>query len=377
MQPANPSRQFARFVRCLRAEGFDVGVRETSDVVRVAGSGNLLDARLLSVALRGLCCRDHRDWRRFEAVFQRFWFPESVVARAGAAARIDPRLNRTAGADVTGLAGTSRTQEEEQPAPVGGAGRQRTLARADFRFLTDRLGQREMEELAGRLALRIRRRATRRRRERHCGRVIHLRRTFRRSLATGGQPVTLRYLAPRMELPRLLLLQDVSHSMAGYTPLLTRFARGLMRVFPRSEAFVFHTRLYRVSHLYRETDVLELQRRLERYEHLWLGGTQIAESLQCFHRVHASRFANRQCIAMIMSDGFDTDDPCELALQLSRLRERVREVIWINPMLGRRDAGTEADGDVTRGLARLVDFVAPGHSLEGLQAVVEYLAKRC
>lgn len=372
----NPSRQVARFVRRLRREGFDVGIRETTDALRVAGNDHLLDDRLLCDCLRGLCCRDRKDWRRFETVFREFWFPEQVAVREGAAARIDPRLAHARRGGVTGIAGASRG-EDGRDSDGGGAGRQRTLAKADFRFLTDRLGQREMEELAGRLALRIRRRATRRRRERHCGRVIHMRRTFRRSLASGGQPLNLRYLAPRLELPRLLLLQDVSHSMAGYSPLLTRFARGLMRVFPRGEAFVFHTRLYRVSHLYRESDAVELQRRLESYQHLWLGGTQIAESLQRFHGQYASRYATRQSIALIMSDGFDTDDPQDLGRELRRLRERVRHVVWVNPMLGRREAREEPDGDVTRGLGKLVDFVAPGHSVAGLQTVVDYLAERC
>ncbi|MDH3714414.1 MAG: VWA domain-containing protein [Gammaproteobacteria bacterium] len=375
MAGTNPSRQIASFVRHLRHEGFDVGIRETADALRVAGNQNLLDNRLLCSCLRGLCCRDRSDWHRFEEIFQAFWFPQSVAVREDAAARIDPRIGQLRRGGVTGIAGAS--QSDEELVRGGGAGRQRTLARADFRFLTDLLGQREMEELAGRLALRIRRRATRRRRERYCGRVVHMRGTFRRSLATGGLPLHLRYLAPRLELPRLVLLQDVSHSMAGYSPLLTRFARGLMRVFPRSEAFVFHTQLYRVSNLYRETDVLELRRRLEQYQHLWLGGTQIAESLRRFQELYASRFANRQCLVLIMSDGFDTDDPHDLAKQLTLLRERVRQVVWINPMLGRRDAANEVNGDVTRGLAALVDFVAPGHSLEGLETVAAYLAQHC
>jgi len=165
--------------------------------------------------------------------------------------------------------------------------------------------------------------------------------------------------------------------MAGYSPLLTRFARGLMRVFPRSEAFVFHTQLYRVSNLYRETDVLELQRRLEQYQHLWLGGTQIAESLQRFQELYASQFANRQSLVLIISDGFDSDDPYDLAQRLLELRKRVRQVIWINPMLGRRDAADEVNGDITRGLSDLVDFVAPGHSLEGLETAAAYLAQHC
>ena len=85
----------------------------------------------------------------------------------------------------------------------------------------------------------------------------------------------------------------------------------------------------------------------------------------------------RQSLVLIMSDGFDTDDPHDLAQQIDRLRARVRQVVWINPMLGRRDPAEEADGDVTRGLAKLVDFVAPGHSLEGLETAAEYLAKHC
>ena len=125
------------------------------------------------------------------------------------------------------------------------------------------------------------------------------------------------------------------------------------------------------------SDALSLQRRLELYQHLWLGGTQIAESLQRFQEVYASRFANRQSLVLIMSDGFDSDDPHDLAQQLARLRERVRQVVWVNPMLGRRDAADEVNGDVTRGLADLVDFVAPGHSLEGLETAAAYLAQHC
>jgi len=371
------SERVARFVRHLRHEGFDVGIRETQDALRMAADQTLLDPHLLGHCLRSLCCRDRQDWRLFDSVFAAFWFPHQAEETPNSVARIDRRLRRGA---TTGLAGAAETESDdggpEQGALGSGAGRQRTLSRADFRFLTDRHDQRELEHLAERLALRIRRRATRRRREHHRGRLIHLRRTFRKSLATGGQPLYLRYMAPRRDLPRIVLIQDVSHSMAGYSPLLTRFARGLLRVFPRAEAFVFHTRLSRVSHLYREVDALSLKRRIEAHNHLWLGGTQIAESLVRFQHEFAPRLLDRHSVVVILSDGFDSDDPVLLAEQLAALRRRCRRLIWINPMLGRRDPTNEPDGDITRGLAAMVDFVAPGHSIEGLEQAVNYLARQ-
>jgi len=368
------SERVARFVRHLRREGFDVGIRETQDALRLATADMLFDPERLRHCLRSLCCRDREDWRQFESVFAAFWFPHQAEEPSCPVARIDSRRRHT----TTGLAGATETQSNDvgyDQGEVGsGAGRQRTLSRADFRFLMDRHGQRELEHLAERLALRIRKRTTRRRREHHRGRLIHLRRTFRKSLATGGQPLHLRYLEARCDLPRIVLIQDVSHSMAGYSPLLTRFARGLLRMFPRAEAFVFHTQLYRVSHLYRELDAMSLKRRIEAHNHLWFGGTQIAESLDCFQRQFAPRLLDRHSLIIILSDGFDSDDPDLLAAQLATLRRQCHRLVWINPMLGRRDPGNEPDGDITRGLANMVDFVAPGHSIEGLEQAVDYLA---
>jgi uncharacterized protein with von Willebrand factor type A (vWA) domain len=245
------------------------------------------------------------------------------------------------------------------------------LSRADFRFLTERRDQRDLELLAERVALRIRRRITRRRRENARDGQIAMRRTLRRSLAVGGMPIYPRYLQRVREPPRLVWLQDVSHSMASYSPLLTRFGRGLLRTFPDAEAFVFHVKLFPVTTLYREVNVESLRQRLQSRNELWLGGTRIAESLAQFNRQFASRVMDSRTIVIILSDGLDSDGPEELLNELTRLRQRAHRLLWLNPMLGREDDAQPPE--VSPQLRALIDYLGPARSLENLTRAAEYL----
>jgi len=167
------------------------------------------------------------------------------------------------------------------------------------------------------------------------------------------------------------MLLDVSHSMAQYSILLGRFMRGLALAFPDVEAFVFHTRLIRVTDVFRHTDPGELRRRLESMSEVWFGGTRIADSLAQFNREFAPRILTGRTIVLIMSDGFDTDDPADLANELLRIRARASKVVWLNPMMGR--AGYEPEEGMASVLPHL-DHLAPSHSLQALTDVADYLA---
>lgn len=373
--------RLATFVRLLRREGYAVGVQETLDGLRTVSFTEPLNAELIRAGLRSLVCRDLEEWRRFDALFDRFWLPgkEPPASERSAAEMLDPRLRKPQAGrgGVTGLAHAMAEDAETLLADPdqggGGAGRQNTLSRADFRFLTDRRDQRALERLAERLALRIRRRLTRRRREVARGTRIHLRRTLRRSLPSGGLPRDLRYLERRREPPRLIFIQDVSHSMASYSPLLTRFVRGLLRVFADAEAYSFHVKLHRVTPLYRETDVVSLRRRMEGMNQLWMGGTRIADSLARFNDQYAGRVLNGRCIVVILSDGFDSDRPEELVAALDGLRSRARRLLWLNPMLGR--PGACAEEEFSPELLERLDYVGAAHSLAALGEAANYLAR--
>jgi uncharacterized protein with von Willebrand factor type A (vWA) domain len=229
-----------------------------------------------------------------------------------------------------------------------------------------------MERLAESLARRLRRRLTRRHRAVSRGRQIHMRRTLRKNLAYGGLPLTLSYRNRRRQFPRLVLLLDVSHSMAQYSQLLARFVRGLVLTFPDAEAFLFHTRLYQVTDLFRQTDHETLRRRLREMAPLWMGGTRIADSLRNFNQTYQPGIVTSRSVVVLLSDGFDSDAPESLADEVGLLREKASKVLWLNPLLGRSNYSPN-DG-VIAAVLPMLDLLAPAHSVASLNEVVSYLA---
>jgi len=97
------------------------------------------------------------------------------------------------------------------------------------------------------------------------------------------------------------------------------------------------------------------------------GGTRIGASLRAFNDRHAAATLNSRSVVVILSDGYDTDGPEQLAAELRRLRKRARRIVWLNPLLGWRDYEP-----VARAMAAalpLVDCFAPAGTLDELAAV--------
>jgi uncharacterized protein with von Willebrand factor type A (vWA) domain len=193
---------------------------------------------------------------------------------------------------------------------------------------------------------------------------------LRNSLSVGGLPVHCRYVVRHRVPPKLVLIQDISHSMAAYNPLLTRFARGLLRVFRDAEAYAFHTELYPITHWYREKNDLDLRRRLERASHLWMGGTRIAHSLDRFCERYLCKAVNRKTVVILMSDGYDTDAAGQLNEALDLIRDRARRLVWLNPAM----TSGESAGPEWVELGEHTDELLPANSLEALEHAVARLA---
>jgi len=374
--------QIAGFVRSLRRDGFDLGPGANLDLHRLLadclptrrGPGvHLPQVPELHDAMRSLLCHEHDEWQRFPELFERYWLPMQWAENAplSAAEKVDPRLRHERRAATTGFAGSSEHFDADGGAGSG-AGRQNTLSRTDFGFLLDARARRETERLAERLARALPQRVARRRRIARRGRRLHLRRTLRSSFRSGGLPLHPRYAVARLETPRLLLIQDISHSMARYSPLFMRFSRGLLRVARRAEAFAFHTRLYRVTDLYRERDAALVKQRLEGMNHLWMGGTRIAESLAEFNREHARDTLDRRTTVVLMSDGYDADEPESLAAELAAIRARAGRIVWLNPALDRPGV---VNRETPPELAAAIDRLLPAGNLEGLSRAVDALAR--
>ena len=103
-----------------------------------------------------------------------------------------------------------------------------------------------LARLMTRLRLRAPERRTRRRRPSRSG-DPDLRRTLRRAMRTGGEPIDRAWRRRRVQRRRLLLVLDVSGSMSTYSRALAMFAHAALRSGPDWEAFAFGTRLTRMT----------------------------------------------------------------------------------------------------------------------------------
>jgi len=369
-----PDSRLLGFLHHLRNEGFVIGIQETIDSMDMLNNLHSTDEFLSRYIIRALACRDHAEWQRFNELFSDYWYPDRTGKNESAMmARIKPRQRQ---GGIAGIGGSSQEHMDKlmESAEISGAGagRQRTITRADFRFLNDARAAREAERRAERLSLLLRKKLKRRRVVTTHGNKIDIRKSLRSNLKFGGLPVKPAYTQRRRDPPHIIILHDVSHSMAWNNPLLFRFARGIVRAFPSSEAYAFHTRLFCVTGLYRERSLETMKLRLEANNHLWLGGTCIADSLVYFNKHHARQVMRHDSTIMILSDGFDTNDPEQLGTVLENIKSRARKIIWLNPMLGRE--GFEPDDAFMHFVAPHIDRLAPAHSLAALEEAIRYLA---
>lgn len=369
------------FLRFMRDNGCHLGIQEELDVMKMAEFAGLLEPRRMRWGLRALLCSCSEDWQRFDELFDAYWKPANRTReqRSSYSKKMDSQNglggqpggnNKVAEADH---AEQGDDGDASDGGSKGGASAQEAKARTDFRLLADESQMHVMERLVERLAKQMRRRLSRRQKLMQHGRRIHLRRTIRNSLRYGGTPLDLAFRQRKQQLPRLILLLDVSRSMSLYSYLFLRFARGIVEAFKDADAFVYHTRLVHVTDALRERDMNKAKVKLALLSAGWSGGTRIGECLQLFNRDYGRRIVNSRSVVMIVSDGYDTGNPEQLAQQLCQLKQRARKIVWLNPLLG-RDGYEPIAGGMQAALPFL-DLFAPAHNLESLLQLENNLMK--
>src|SRR5690606_23146523 len=187
--------------------------------------------------------------------------------------------------------------------------------------------------VARRISRRLARRPSRRWKPVPRGARVHMRRTLRHALRTGGEAIALAFRERRPRRTKLVLLCDVSGSMDLYSRFLLQFLYALQNEFARVETFVFGTRLSRVTGQLRGGAYRDALDRLARDVQDWSGGTRIGACIAAFD-AGWPRLVDRQTAVIVLSDGWDTGEPAELAGALARIRRRARTLIWLNPLLG-------------------------------------------
>jgi uncharacterized protein with von Willebrand factor type A (vWA) domain len=169
----------------------------------------------------------------------------------------------------------------------------------------------------------------------------------------------------------LVLLCDVSGSMEQYSRMLLQFAHALASTHHRVEAFLFSTRLTRITAQLRQHRPDDAMAAVARSVSDWSGGTRIGETVKDFHQRWGRRALSGGAVVLLISDGWDCGEPEQLRDQIARLQRRCHRLIWLNPLIGTADYAP-----LTRGLQAALPFVddfLPSRTLRNLSDLANHL----
>ena len=369
-----PTAELVRFGRLLRTHGVNVGAGQVLSYTRAVADLDPAGIDDLYWAGRITLVNRHPDLAVYNAVFDAFFVgseddsPSPMLPLAAA--------DSDGGEPASVSFGTEQHEmeileagDEELPAAGGPRASSAEILRTKH---FDRWTEEEFRQLARLLpGLRLPRKLSRRTRPSTRGPRIDLRRSVRHSLRHGGDLFHLRRRF-RVERPRpIVLIVDVSGSMAGFSRALVQFSYGMSRASQRVEVFCFGTRLTRLTNAMRVRDA---DAALDGATDLvvdWDGGTRIGESLAAYVARWGKYRFNRGAVVIICSDGLERGEPDRLEWAMQRLSRQAHRVIWVNPL-----AGDPKFQPLARGLVAALPFVdelIAGHSIEGLEDLARVL----
>ncbi|MEA2224017.1 MAG: uncharacterized protein QOH83_2393 [Solirubrobacteraceae bacterium] len=287
-------------------------------------------------------------------------------------------MEREGGQDAMNMnAGEGDSDEDEDESdqetlvPMQEASEDEALSHKNFSALN-------AEELAilyrlmVRLQLATPERVTRRKRKGRRGEHMDMRRTLRRSMHTGGDPIELARKRRRVHPRRLVLLCDISGSMEPYARAYLQFLHAARATGPYAEAFVFATRLTRLTRQLAGRNPQRAIRRATEAAPDWSSGTRIGDALKEFNDRYGRRGMARGSVIVILSDGWERGDPALVGREMQRLSRLAYRIVWVNPRVAAPGFAPKAGGLVAA--LPHCDALVSGHTLKSLEEVADAIA---
>ncbi|WP_435644386.1 vWA domain-containing protein [Streptomyces sp. H49] len=360
--PAAADAVLLGFVRALRASGVEASAERGYAFLRavaVLRPGVRADVH---AAGRATLCGGPDDLERYERVFAAYFGTAEGPAGRPAPRTAPPPRPRLRVRDVRAGGRSPGERDPLGPPTATLASSTEVLRQRDVAALDD-AERAQLHRLLAAFALRGETRRSARRRPARRG-DVDPRRTVRELLRRGGEPARLRRHA-RVDRPRrVVLLVDVSGSMAPYADALLRFAHAAVRG-GRTEVFTIGTRLTRVTRELSHRDPDLAMAAVAAAVPDWRGGTRLGELLREFLNRWGQRGMARGALVVLLSDGWERDDPRLLGAQMRRLHALAHRVVWANPRKERPGYAPTAAG-MAAALPSVDEFVA-GHSLAALE----------
>jgi uncharacterized protein with von Willebrand factor type A (vWA) domain len=362
------------FAHLLRIMGVEVSSGQVLDLARSLEYVPIIGREDFRNAARAtLICR-REDLPQFESAFAFFWRTPSFdpMMMALPVLKTPPRNLRLPKPPRDSSEGEGEGEEQEEKVGLTMAYSQgETLRTKDFGSFSWEEVQ-ACKELLKNLSWRLPVRRTRRTKPTARGRRIDMRRVLRRNMRYGGEPIILPRKEIRTRQRPLVVLCDISGSMDRYSRILLQFVYTISNGLRDVEAFVFGTRLTRVTRLLRERDIDDAVALVSKQVVDWSGGTRIGDTLKQFNYVWGRRVLGRGPVVLLISDGWDRGDPKLLGREVERLQRTCHRLIWLNPLLGSPNYQPLTQG-IQAALPHVDDFL-PVHNLLSLEQLGEKLS---
>jgi uncharacterized protein with von Willebrand factor type A (vWA) domain len=368
--PGDVTDVLVGFARTLRHAGVEAGPDRVQAMLVATAELGVTSAFGVYWAGRLALCATPDDIPVYDSAFRAYFGNRMTPGGASAARSARTVSIRSAG----GWDSTGAREPESPPEDVV------TLLASPAEILRSRdvstlsaVERDEVRRLVALLAPGTATRLSRRHRPARRG-VVDSARTVHEMLRHAGEPGQLARRRRREKPRRLVLLLDVSGSMAPYADALLRFGHAAVRRRPTlTEVFTLGTRLTRVTRPLRHRDPDAALAAASRSIPDWHGGTRLAQAVGAFLSRWGQRGTARGAVVVLCSDGWERGDPALLADQIARLARLAYRLIWVNPHRGKQGYAPLAGG-MAAALPFVDDFVA-GHSLGALEELVRVIAR--
>jgi uncharacterized protein with von Willebrand factor type A (vWA) domain len=378
------------FARTLRAAGLPVGPGKTLDAVRAAEAVGIERRDDFYWALHAVFVNRRDQQEIFDQTFHMFWRNPRILERmmgmvlpeiadSSAKPMEKEQINRRVAEAFNKEPGSSESEgepQEKEELEIDAAltfSARELLQEMDF----EQMSAEEIEEAKRAIQtmrLPLQEIRTRRYRPNRRGSRADLRASLRQALKGGGDIIPLRWKERQLRRPPLVILCDISGSMAQYSRMVMHFMHRLTNDRDRVHSFVFGTRLTNITRPLRNRDIdLALDKISEEVVD-WSGGTRIGACLHDFNRNWSRRVLGQGAVVLLITDGLDREGAEGLDEEMERLHKSCRRLIWLNPLLRYEGYAPKSMG--AQAMIHHVDELRTVHNLKGLKDLAEALGEQ-
>lgn len=362
-QTKSIAESISGFSQFLRMKGFNIGVKETLDALNAAPF--LIESKpFFRAGLKALFCQNPEERKIFDALFYLYWDTNPIDT--------EDRKNKTTtqglvqkktNASISIMGFGKSDLEKEDSKQVSGANESERLKTTDLTFLNE-VDLSKLNEIAIRLIRQLAIRMKKRKKKEKQEGQIDLRKTLRKSLSYGGEPIDLIKKSKTPKRQRLIVFLDVSGSMDKYSLFLLRFICILKENFKQLDAFLFSTSLIRITKVLQIKNLDRMFYEVSQKATMWSSGTRIGECFTKFNEQYGKQILNGSPVVIILSDGLETGDEKQLATALKFIQKRSKKIIWLNPLKGM--TGYEPRTKGMMAALPVIDTFLSAHNLDSL-----------